>query len=67
MCALPTDPAGEVTEIEVGELTTKLEPAVPAKVAPDAPVKFVPVTVTTVPPVRGPAEGLIAVTLGPPS
>ena len=64
MCAGPTEPNGEMTVIEVGELTTKPVPGVPPKVAPEAPTKFVPVTVTVVAPPRGPTLGVIEVTVG---
>ena len=50
-------PAGAVRVIEVGELTVKLVTAIPSIVTEVAPVKFVPVTVTTVPPASGPTAG----------
>ena len=56
-------PAGAVTMICVEELTvyTALEPP---KLTAVAPVKFVPVIVTDVPPASGPLDGLIVVTVG---
>jgi hypothetical protein len=57
-------PAGEVAEIEVAELTVKAAGTVP-KFTAVAPVKFVPVIVTLVPPAAGPLFGEIDVTVGP--
>jgi hypothetical protein len=57
-------PAGEVAVSEVAEATVTPVAATPPKltVAPDA--KFLPVTVTTVPPPVGPWVGLMEVTVG---
>jgi hypothetical protein len=46
------------------ETTEKLVAGTPPKVTVVAPVKFVPVTVTTVPPAVLPVFGLTAVTVG---
>ena len=48
----------------VAESTVKPEAAVPPKLTALAPVRLVPVTVTTVPPVVGPEAGLTPVTVG---
>jgi hypothetical protein len=62
---VPAAPAGEVTVIEVEELTTTLVPAfAPNATAALVVVKFVPVTVTDVPPDVGPEVGLTPVTVG---
>lgn len=50
--------------IEVEFTTTTFVAAVPPNVTAVAPVKFVPVMVTGVPPPRGPDVGLTAVTVG---
>ena len=47
---VPADSAGEVTVIEVVELTTTPVPATVPNFTPVAPVKSVPVMVTLVPP-----------------
>ena len=60
----PDDPAGEVMVMEVALLTFRFEPAALPKSTAVAPVKPVPVTVTDVPPVVGPEEGLNEVTVG---
>ena len=57
-------PAGEVAEMLLELLTVKVVAAVPPKSTAVVPVKFVPVTVTEVPPARGPADGLTEVTVG---
>jgi hypothetical protein len=57
-------PAGETAVIDVAELTVKLVAPVPPNVTADAPVKFVPLTVTVVPPAAGPSLGLTPLTLG---
>jgi hypothetical protein len=66
MSTVPTAPAGEVTVSEVPPPLTTI-PVVTA-VLPNftdvAPVRFVPVTVTAVPPAAGPVLGLTAVTDG---
>jgi hypothetical protein len=56
-------PAGDVAVIELALLTEKLA-AVPPKFTAVAPVKFVPVMVTLVPPVAGPLVGETEVTVG---
>ena len=58
------EPAGEVAVIEVAELTVKELAAVDPNATAVAPVRLVPLIVTTVPPVTGPAAGATAVTLG---
>jgi hypothetical protein len=62
---VPAVPAGAVALIVVALRTVKEEaaPAVP-KVTAEAPVKLVPVMMTTVPAARGPEEGLKDVTVG---
>ena len=62
--AVPAVPAGVVAVIEVGLLTVMLEAAVVPNFTLVAPVKFVPVMVTTVPPAVGPLTGEMEVTLG---
>ena len=57
-------PAGDTALRPVEETTLKLLAAVVPKSTAVAPVKFVPVTVTVVPPDVGPEVGLIAVTVG---
>jgi hypothetical protein len=52
--------------IEVDDATTRLVPALPPKVTDVAPVKFVPVITTVVPPVSGPLDGDIEVIVGVP-
>ena len=56
--------AGDVAVIWVAELTVKLAAAVAPNVTAVAPVKFVPVIVTVVPPAIGPEVGEIDVTVG---
>ena len=56
-------PAGAVALILVELLNVKAAETAPKK-TPVAPVKFVPVMLTGVPPTVGPAVGLIAVTVG---
>src|SRR6202011_4007844 len=63
----PAASAGEVAVIEVALFTVKLVAAVPPNSTAVAPVRFVPVIVTTVPPVVGPLVGLTAVTVGAPT
>jgi hypothetical protein len=57
-------PAGDVAVIDVEELTVKLLAAVAPKVTAVAPENPVPVIVTEVAPVVGPAVGEIEVTVG---
>ena len=57
-------PAGDVAVICVAELTVNAVAAVAPKVTAVAPVKLVPVIVTTVPPADGPNVGEIDVTVG---
>ena len=56
-------PAGDVAVIDVAELNVKLADVAP-NVTAVTPVKFVPVSVTVVPPAVGPAVGEIEVTVG---
>ena len=58
------DPAGEVTVIEVGELTVTPVAALPPKETVSPAAKFVPVTVTGVPPDTDPEAGETALTVG---
>jgi hypothetical protein len=58
------EPAGEVALSEVAEVKVKLVAATVPKLTELAPVKPEPVTVTVVPPARGPAGGLTALTAG---
>ena len=57
-------PAGAVAVIEVALFTVNEVADVAPKVTAVAPVRPVPVMVTVVPPVAGPAVGLIEVTVG---
>ena len=57
-------PGGDVAVIWVAELTVNPVAAVAPNVTAVAPVKLVPVIVTTVPPAAGPAVGEIDVTVG---
>jgi hypothetical protein len=57
------DPAGAVAVITVGEKIIKVAVVAPNLTAV-APVKFVPVIVTVVPPAFGPLVGLRLVTVG---
>src|ERR1700681_659503 len=62
---LPTAPAGAVTVSEdPPPFTAMLVPAPEPNVTVLAPPRFVPVTVTEVPPELGPVFGLTAVTVG---
>jgi len=61
---VPALSAGEVAVIDVAELTVKLVAAVLPKSTTVAPVKFVPVIVTLVPPWVVPEVGEIPVTVG---
>jgi len=61
---VPAASAGETAVIDVALFTVKLAAAVPPNVTAVAPVRFVPVIVTVVPPVVGPLFGLMAVTAG---
>jgi hypothetical protein len=56
--------AGDCALIELGPVTLKLVAGVEPKRTAVAPVKFVPVIVTAVPPAVEPDEGLTALTLG---
>ena len=58
------DSAGEVTVIEVVELTTTPVPATVPNFTPVTPLKSVPVMVTVVPPAVDPVVGLTPVTVG---
>ena len=61
---VPALSAGEVAVIEVDELTVKLVAVVLPKSTTLAPVKFVPVIATLVPPPVVPEVGEILVTVG---
>ena len=60
-------PVGAVRVIEVDELTVKLVTAIPSIVTDVVPEKLVPITVTNVPPERGPTEGDTDVIVGAPT
>ena len=60
----PAACAGVVTVIDVAEFTVTPVAGVPPKVTDVAPVRFVPVIVTVVPPAVGPALGESPVTVG---
>lgn len=60
----PAVPAGVVAIIEVAEATTKLGDATAPTVTLVAPVKFVPVKVSAVPPVMGPLPGATPESVG---
>ena len=60
----PTVPAGVVTVIAVEPDTESDVPATPPKVTDDAPLKWAPEIVTTVPPVTGPTLGEIEEIVG---
>src|SRR5262249_45706229 len=60
----PAARGGAVARMVVAETTVKLVAAVVPKDTPLAPLKFVPVIVTTVPPPVVPEVGVIAVTVG---
>jgi len=62
--AAPATPAGEVAVMEVAEFTTTFVAELAPNFTPVAPVKFVPVMVTDVPPASGPLVGLSDVTVG---
>ena len=57
-------PAGDVAVIEVAELTVKLVALVAPNLTAVVPDNAVPVMVTDVPPVVGPAFGATDVTVG---
>ena len=63
---IPAACAGEMTVIDVELTTTTLVPGVPPKLTVAPVAKLVPVIVTGVAPVVGPAFGLTAVTVGMP-
>lgn len=64
MSTVPADPAGETAVIELSELTVKLTAAKPPKYTAVAPVKWLPLMVTVVPPAVDPDDGLIPITAG---
>ena len=57
-------PAGEVAVIWVALITVNEPAALPPKLTPVAPEKFVPVMVTLVPPAAAPVFGATPVTVG---
>src|SRR5581483_1924150 len=61
---VPAETAGLVAVTWVALLTVKLEAACVPKLTAVAPVRFVPVMVTVVPPPSGPEAGLTALTVG---
>ena len=62
--AMPAEPAGLVAVIEVAEVTVKPVAAVDPNVTALAALRLVPLTVTVVPPARGPVAGATPVTVG---
>ena len=64
MSMAPAEPAGAVAVIEVALLTVTLVALVVPNFTALALVNAVPVTVTLVPPLVGPADGLTLVTVG---
>jgi len=60
---VPAVPAGDVTVIEVAVFAV-IEPELLPNLTALAPLKFVPVIVTLVPPAAGPLVGEIEVTVG---
>ena len=62
--AVPAVPAGVVAVMLVGLTTVTPVAATPAMVTAEAPVKFVPVIVTLVPPKVVPVAGAMLVTVG---
>jgi hypothetical protein len=64
MSTVPAVPAGLVALIWLAELTVKLEAALLPKSTAVAPLRLVPVMVTTVPPMLVPEVGLMPVTTG---
>jgi hypothetical protein len=65
MLTAPAAPAGVVAVMVVAFTTKKVVAATPLKVTLVAPVRFVPVIVTLVPPATAPELGLTEVTVGP--
>ena len=62
---VPADPLGEVTaQLVVDEQSTDVAGVTPKLAVVNPTTKPLPVTVTTVPPARGPATGLMALTAG---
>jgi hypothetical protein len=61
---LPGEPAGLIAVIVVLLRTVTLVAGFRPKLTAMAPVRLVPVIVTSVPPPKGPATGLIAETVG---
>ncbi|GAB3059091.1 hypothetical protein GCM10027053_21230 [Intrasporangium mesophilum] len=61
---VPAVPAGEVTVSWVGLVTVRVVPVAVPNLTLVAPVRLVPVIVTTVPPVVGPPFGETALTVG---
>lgn len=64
MSYVPAVWAGAIAVMLVTELTVKLMAATAPKLTALAPVKFVPIMVTLLPPAALPANGLMDVTLG---
>lgn len=62
--AVPADPDGAVSVMDVAETTVTFVAAAPPMVTPVVPVKFVPVRVNVAPPLRLPKFGVAAVTVG---
>lgn len=64
MSTTPAEPAGDVAVIEVALLTEKDDALVLPNLTSVAPVKFVPVIVTLLPPAVEPDDGEMDVTAG---
>ena len=64
MSTAPSACGGAMAVIEVTEFTVNDDAAVPPNETAVAPVKFVPVIVTLVPPAVEPADGLTPLTFG---
>ena len=61
---VPGAPPGAVARIDVSLRTVNVVALVPPNLTDTAPVKLSPVMVTTVPPLREPPDGPMAVTIG---
>jgi hypothetical protein len=61
---LPVPPGAVAVICVPAVFTVKLDTKVEPNLTADAPARFVPMMVTTVPPVAGPSEGVTAVTVG---
>ena len=64
MSTVPADPAGAVTWSDVSEIAVNVLATTVPNFTCEAPVKWVPITTTAVPPTVLPLEGLTLVTVG---